>query len=229
MARSSACARTARADRSTPTSWCWRKASTACSAQEPDCARRPSRSNVALAVKEMHFLPAGNHRGPLQSRGDEGAVIEAAGTISQGMTGMGFIYTNKESISLGIGCLVADFAEDRTNAVRHCWKIQAASFGGAADRRLGSQGICRASHSRRRLQGDPAALRRRLGRRAATPRQLNNAVHREGSNLAMTSGRIAGGSDLPDQVAPRSDDEGESVALQEDARRVLRHEGFEEI
>ena len=36
-------------------------------------------------------------------------VIEAAGTISRGMTGMGFIYANKECISLGIGCLVSDF------------------------------------------------------------------------------------------------------------------------
>ena len=42
-------------------------------------------------------------------KGDEGTVIEAAGTISKGMTGMGFIYANKECISLGIGCLVSDF------------------------------------------------------------------------------------------------------------------------
>ncbi|OWK20997.1 hypothetical protein AJ88_21895 [Mesorhizobium amorphae CCBAU 01583] len=32
------------------------------------------------------------------------------GTTSRGMAGLGFLYTNKESISLGIGCLVSDFA-----------------------------------------------------------------------------------------------------------------------
>ena len=31
------------------------------------------------------------------------------GTISKGMTGIGFLYTNKESISLGIGCLLSDY------------------------------------------------------------------------------------------------------------------------
>ncbi len=43
--------------------------------------------------------------------GDEGCVIEAGGTISRGMAGLGFLYTNKESISLGIGCLISNFAE----------------------------------------------------------------------------------------------------------------------
>ena len=57
----------------------------------------------------MHFLPRETIEARFNLKGDEGIVIEAAGTISRGMTGMGFIYTNKESISLGIGCLVADF------------------------------------------------------------------------------------------------------------------------
>ena len=69
----------------------------------------PKASNVALAVKEMHFLPRETIEARFNLKGDEGTVIEAAGTISKGMTGMGFIYANKECISLGIGCLVSDF------------------------------------------------------------------------------------------------------------------------
>jgi len=41
-------------------------------------------------------------------------VIEAMGTITAGMTGTGFLYTNQESISVGIGCIVSDFAENGT-------------------------------------------------------------------------------------------------------------------
>ncbi len=71
----------------------------------------PKPEHVALAVKEMHFLPQETIEARFNLRGDEGVVIEAVGSISKGMTGMGFIYTNKESLSLGIGCLVSDFAE----------------------------------------------------------------------------------------------------------------------
>ena len=57
----------------------------------------------------MHFLPQETIEARFNLKGDEGVVIEAVGTISRGMTGMGFIYSNKECISLGIGCLVSDF------------------------------------------------------------------------------------------------------------------------
>ena len=70
---------------------------------------RAGTENVALAVKEMHFLPRETIEARFNLKGDEGMVIEAAGTISSGMTGMGFLYANKESISIGIGCLVSDF------------------------------------------------------------------------------------------------------------------------
>ena len=59
--------------------------------------------DVALAVKEMHFLPQEVIEQRFGLKGDEGTVIEAMGTITKGMTGTAFLYTNKESISLGIG------------------------------------------------------------------------------------------------------------------------------
>jgi electron transfer flavoprotein-quinone oxidoreductase len=42
-------------------------------------------------------------------KGDEGVVIEMAGTVTSGMVGTAFIYTNGESLAVGIGCLVSDF------------------------------------------------------------------------------------------------------------------------
>ena len=52
--------------------------------------------NVALAVKEMHFLPRETIESRFNLKGDEGVVIEAMGTITAGMTGTGFLYTNQE-------------------------------------------------------------------------------------------------------------------------------------
>ncbi len=125
----------------------------------------PKAEQVALAVKEMHFLPRETIEARFNLHGDEGVVIECAGTVSKGMTGMGFVYTNKESISVGFGCLVADFADFDRDALRPSREFQEASVDRAAARRLRGQGICSASHSRGRLQSGAAALRRRLGRR----------------------------------------------------------------
>ena len=70
----------------------------------------------------MHFLPRETIEARFNLKGDEGTVIEAAGTISRGMAGMGFIYANKECVSLGIGCLVADFAETGETPYGACSK-----------------------------------------------------------------------------------------------------------
>ena len=44
--------------------------------------------------------------------------------------------------------------------------------------------------------------------------QFVNAVHREGSNLAMTTGRMRGGNDLRSEEPQSADDGGQSVHVQ---------------
>ncbi len=66
-------------------------------------------SDVALGVKEVLTLPREKIEDRFNLEGDEGCDIEFMGTISKGMVGMGFLYTNKESLSLGIGCLLSDY------------------------------------------------------------------------------------------------------------------------
>lgn len=150
----------------------------------------PKPANVALAVKEMHFLPSEIIEARFNLKGDEGTVIEAAGTISRGMTGMGFIYANKESISIGIGCLVADF--QKTGETPYGLLDRFKRHPSVAPLIEGSEVKEYAAHlipeggykAVPQLYGDGWVV---VGDAA----QLNNAVHREGSNLAMTSGRIA--------------------------------------
>jgi len=151
----------------------------------------PKPTNVALAVKEMHFLPRETIEARFNLKGDEGTVIEAAGTISRGMTGMGFIYANKECISLGIGCLVSDFqkAGETPYGLLERFKRHpsvAPLIEGSEVKEYSAHLIPEGGYKAiPQLFGDGWVV---VGDAA----QLNNAIHREGSNLAMTSGRLAG-------------------------------------
>ena len=151
----------------------------------------PKPDQVALAVKEMHFLPQETIDARFNLQGGEGVVIEAIGAISKGMTGMGFIYTNKESISLGIGCLVSDFAEkgETPYGLLEAFKKHpsvAPLIQGSEVKEYAAHLIPEGGYKAvPELFGDGWVV---VGDAA----QLNNAIHREGSNLAMTSGRLAG-------------------------------------
>jgi electron transfer flavoprotein-quinone oxidoreductase len=138
----------------------------------------------------MHFLPRETIDARFNLKGDEGAVIEAVGTISQGMTGMGFIYTNGECLSVGIGCLVSDFAatgtkpHDLLEAFKQHPSVRPLLAGSEVKEyaaHLIPEGGYRAIPD---LCGDGWVV-------AGDAAQFNNAIHREGSNLAMTTGRLA--------------------------------------
>ncbi len=120
---------------------------------------------VALAVKEMHFMPQDVLENRFNLKGDEGVVIEAMGTVSPGLSGMGFIYTNKESISVGIGTPRFRFHRVGRDTVQHDRGVQEPSQHQAAAGRIGSEGILGAPDSRGRVQSDPGGVRRRLGHR----------------------------------------------------------------
>ena len=138
----------------------------------------------------MHFLPQETIESRFNIKGDEGVVIEAAGAVSQGMTGMGFIYTNKECLSVGIGCLVSDYAKAGETPYGLLEKFKAHPsvkplLEGSEVKEYSAHLIPEGGYKAvPQLCGDGWVV---VGDAA----QLNNAVHREGSNLAMTSGRIA--------------------------------------
>jgi len=150
----------------------------------------PKADTVALAVKEMHFLPQETIEARFNVTGDEGVVIEAAGAISQGMTGMGFIYTNRECLSVGIGCLVGDFAKSGVTPYSLLDQFKQHPsvkplLEGSEVKEYSAHLIPEGGYKHvPQLCGDGWVV---VGDAA----QLNNAIHREGSNLAMTSGRIA--------------------------------------
>jgi electron transfer flavoprotein-quinone oxidoreductase len=148
-------------------------------------------NDVALAVKEMHFLPQEVVESRFNLKGDEGVVIEAMGTVGTGLSGLGFIYTNKESLSIGIGCLVSDFAE--TGATPYGLLEAFKNHPSVKPLLAGSEVKEYSAHlipeggfkAIPEVYGDGWVIVGDAG-------QFVNSVHREGSNMAMTTGLLAG-------------------------------------
>lgn len=67
--------------------------------------------DVALSVKEVIKLPAEKINERFHIESDEGCVYEIFGGPMLGMLGLGFMYTNKESISIGLGVTLSELIE----------------------------------------------------------------------------------------------------------------------
>lgn len=145
---------------------------------------------MALGVKEVIFLPKETIDARFNLTGQEGAVIEMLGSISEGMVGTGFLYTNKDSISVGIGCMLSDMKQQQTTPVELLEKLKrhpsvAPLIAGGETREYAAHLLPEGGYDALpKLYGEGWML---VGDSAG----FLNAVHREGSNLAMTTGKLA--------------------------------------
>jgi len=72
-----------------------------------------SPENRVTAVKEVIKLPREVIEDRFHIKDNEGIAYEYFGEAVSGMIGSGFIYTNKDTISVGVGCLISDLMEKR--------------------------------------------------------------------------------------------------------------------
>jgi electron transfer flavoprotein-quinone oxidoreductase len=146
--------------------------------------------DVALAVKEIHFLPQETIEARFNLGEEEGVVIEMAGTISDGMMGTAFLYTNKESITLGIGCMLSDFKKQKTTPYELLDKMKkhpsiAPLIEGGEMKEYAAHLIPEGGYNAvPQVYGDGWLI-------AGDAGMFVNGIHREGSNLAMTTGMLA--------------------------------------
>jgi electron transfer flavoprotein-quinone oxidoreductase len=154
--------------------------------------RRKLRPNeVAMAVKEIMRLDSALIEERFNCETGEGCTIECFGDSTMGMSGFMFIYTNKDTLSVGGGALLSEFnATLRSpNELMEHFKshpsVKPLLRGAETVEYLahlipegGYRGIPRVYGPGYLVCGDAA--------------MLSNPVHREGSNLAMASGRLAG-------------------------------------
>jgi electron transfer flavoprotein-quinone oxidoreductase len=147
-------------------------------------------SEVALAVKEIHFMPQETIESRFNVSGDAGVVIEMVGSISKGMMGTGFLYTNKESLTIGVGCMLSDFKEQKCSPSQLLDEMKAHP----AIAPLLEGGEMKEYAAHLIPEGGYNAIPCIYGSGwliVGDSGMFVNAVHREGSNLAMTSGRLA--------------------------------------
>jgi electron transfer flavoprotein-quinone oxidoreductase len=159
----------------------------------------PRRDQVAVAMKEVIALDPAVIESRFNCEPGEGATIEAYGDAMRGLSGMAFIYTNRDTISVGGGALLSEMSDTRLsreelqrrspnellNHFKNHPAIRPLVQGGETVEYLakmipegGHRGMPRVYGDGYLVCGDAA--------------MLSNPVHREGSNLAMTSGRLAG-------------------------------------
>lgn len=65
-------------------------------------------TDIGIGVKELIALPRETIENRFNLQGNEGTTIKFLGEITEGMTGGGFLYTNKDTLSLGIVVVVTD-------------------------------------------------------------------------------------------------------------------------
>jgi len=146
---------------------------------------------VSLVVKQTLSLPREKIEDRFGLEEGEGATIEILGAPSQGMVGLGFLYTNTDSLSLGLGIMVDDLVatgarpyELLENMKQHPALrklLQGAEVKEYAAHLIPEGGL----RAMPKLAGPGWMI---CGDAAG----MVNALHREGTNLAIASGQLAG-------------------------------------
>ncbi|HLQ61917.1 MAG TPA: FAD-dependent oxidoreductase [Candidatus Acidoferrales bacterium] len=153
--------------------------------------RKPRANEVAMAVKEVMQLDPQLIEERFNCEPGEGASVECFGDATMGMSGFMFIYTNKDTLSVGGGALLSELNEtlrtpnDLMEHFKNHPAIKPLLRGAETVEYLahlipegGYRGIPAVYGDGYLVCGDAA--------------MLSNPVHREGSNLAMVSGMLAG-------------------------------------
>lgn len=147
--------------------------------------------DVASAVKEVIHLDKGVIADRFNLQGDEGATIECFADATMGTLGTGFIYTNKETLSVGVGGLLSAWAPLKLTP--HDFLQRFKQHPMIAPLLAGGETVEYMSHM------IPEGGFRRLPQLAGNgimivgdAAMLVNGLHREGANHALRSGQLAG-------------------------------------
>jgi len=150
----------------------------------------PKPHDIALAVKDVVELPEEMINERLNVEAGHGVTIEIIGGITGGMDGIAVIYTNKNSLSVCTGANLSDFMESRVRPYEMLEEFKnhpmvLPLIKGGKSKEYMAHWIAEGGYDAiPRLCGDGYLI-------AGDSGMLFNALHREGSNMAMTSGRLA--------------------------------------
>ena len=147
--------------------------------------------SVAVTVKEVIALPKEKIEDRFCLEEGQGATIELYGDSTAGMMGVGFIYTNKESISIGVGSILQPLIRNNWTPNDLLENLKSKPY----VKRLLQGGETKEYLSHLIPEGGYThvpKLHRQGVMVVGDTAMLMNSLNREGSNLAMISGKIAG-------------------------------------
>lgn len=145
---------------------------------------------VALAVMEVINLPAERIEERFNLESNQGCTYEIFGDSTNGILGTGFIYTNKDSINIGVGTMLSGMIREKLrphdllDRLKKHPLIRPLIKDGEPQEYLAHLIPEGGYHSIPKLVGNGVLV---VGDAA----QFVNGLNREGSNMAMTSGRLA--------------------------------------
>ena len=147
--------------------------------------------DVALSVKEVYKLPENIINERFHVTSDEGCIYEIFGGPMLGMLGLGFLYTNKNSVSIGLGVTLSELVKKSLRPYELLDKLklhpeiapllkdgELLEYSAHLIPEGGFKKIPKIIGNGVMICGDAAML-------------VNN-MHWEGTNLAMISGKLAG-------------------------------------
>lgn len=145
---------------------------------------------VALTVMEVINLPKDKINDRFNLEDNQGCTIEIFGDSTKGNLGTAFLYTNKESLNIGVGTTLSSMIKAKLKPyelldyLKNHPMVKPLVAGGESAEYLahlipegGLRSVPKVAGNGVVVVGDAA--------------QLVNAIHREGSNMAMHSGLLA--------------------------------------
>lgn len=150
-----------------------------------------SPKDVALGVKEVIKLPKEKINERFNLSDNEGCITEIFGYPMLGELGLGYMYTNKDSITIGLGITLSELIKTKTKPYELLDKLKAhksiAPFiDGGEVLEYSAHLIPEGGYKKIPKLYDNGVLV--VGDSAS----LVNNLHWEGTNLAMVSGKLAG-------------------------------------
>jgi electron transfer flavoprotein-quinone oxidoreductase len=145
---------------------------------------------VALTVMEVINLPKDKINERFNLEGNHGTTIEIFGDSTKGNLGTAFLYTNKDSLNIGVGTTLSSMIKAKLKPyelldyLKKHPMVRPYLEGGESAEYLAHLIPEGGFHSVPRVAGNGVLV---VGDAA----QLVNAIHREGSNMAMASGQMA--------------------------------------
>lgn len=153
--------------------------------------KKPLSHQMITAAKEVISLPREVIENRFNLSNDEGMALEFFGGAVKGMIGSGFIYTNKDSLSVGVGCPISVMKENnmKPNDLLELFKshpvVKKILRGGKTEElsakmipELGYKNLPKLIADGLLIVGDAAGF-------------VNPSLYREGTNMAMASGVAA--------------------------------------